>query len=61
MRCGALRNSEMAVPFIGRRVQQRGQEAGREAPTGGAPITHQLLEEEAMGQHPVKGEMKRRR
>jgi hypothetical protein len=37
----------MAVPFIGRRGEWRGREAGGEAPTGGASITHQLLEEEA--------------
>jgi hypothetical protein len=59
--CDAVRNSEMAVPFIGRRGEWRGREAGGEAPTGGASITHRLLEEEATGQRPFKGKMKRRR
>jgi hypothetical protein len=61
VQCDAVRNSEMAVPFIGRRGEQRGWEVGGEAPTGVAPITHQLLEEEVMGQCPFKGKMKRRR
>jgi hypothetical protein len=60
VQCDAVWNSEMAVPFIGQWGERRGREAGGEAPTGGALITHRVLEEEAIGQHPFKGEMKRR-
>jgi hypothetical protein len=60
VQCDAVRNSEMAVPFIGRWGERRDREVSDEMPTGGAPITHWLLEEEATGQRPFKGEMKRR-
>jgi hypothetical protein len=60
VQCDVVQNSEMAVPFIGRRCEWRDRKAGGEVPTGGAPITHRLLEEEVTGQDPFKGEMKRR-
>jgi hypothetical protein len=50
----------MAVPFIGWWGERRDRKVSDETPTSGAPIAHRLLEEEAMRQHPFKGEMKRR-
>jgi hypothetical protein len=60
VQCDAVRNSEMAVPFIGWWGERRDRKVSDETPTSGAPIAHRLLEEEAMRQHPFKGEMKRR-
>jgi hypothetical protein len=51
----------MTVPFIGQWGERRGQAVSGQTSTGGAPITRRLLEEEATGQRPFKGEMKRRR
>jgi hypothetical protein len=45
---------------MGRWGERSDREVSGETPTGGAPITHRLLEEEAMGQHPFKGKMRRR-
>jgi hypothetical protein len=61
VQCDAVQNSEMVVPFIGQQGEWRGQEEGGETPIGSASITCRLLEEEATGQRPFEGEMKRRR
>jgi hypothetical protein len=61
VQCDKVWNSETTVPFIGRWGEQRDREVSGQMPTGGAPITHRLLEGEAMGHRPFKGEMKRRR
>jgi hypothetical protein len=61
VQCNAVRNSEMAVHFIDWWGERRDREVSGETPTSGAPITHRLLQEEVTGQHPFKGEMKRRR
>jgi hypothetical protein len=50
----------LGVPFIGQEMERRGWETGGQAAASGASITHQLHEEEAMGQRQFKEEMKRR-
>jgi hypothetical protein len=42
-------------------MEQRGQEAGGQAPADGAPLTYRLLEEETMRWPFDEGEIKRRR
>jgi hypothetical protein len=48
------------VPFIGQWGERRGQAVSGQTLTGGALITRRLHEDEATGQRPFKGEMKRR-
>jgi hypothetical protein len=51
----------LGVPFIVQETEQRGQEAGGQAPADGAPLTYRLLEEETMRWPFDEGEIKRRR
>jgi hypothetical protein len=57
---GVVSHCGPQVPFIGREMEQRGREAGGQAPVDGAPLTYRLLEEETMRWPFDEGEMKRR-